>query len=243
MKIIPVIDIQRGRVVRAIRGERNRYRPLQSCLCNSNDPKYVMQALINFYPFDTIYIADLDAIIGQSDNTQIITELCNQDKTPQLWVDRGISSLQELQAAPIYKQQHVIGSETGINPQIFRKLKNLYPDIILSLDFLSNKLIGNEELLNETDIWPEKVIVMALDRVGSSDGPDYERTRKIKTATHKHKIYASGGVSHQEDIKKLQDIGISGVLLSTVLHNGHISAEFIDHIHKKNAPQKRSIKN
>ncbi|MEW8382346.1 MAG: nickel transporter, partial [Candidatus Thiodiazotropha taylori] len=64
MKLIPVIDLMNGIVVRAIRGQRQSYLPSSTPLCQSSQPEAVISALLSLYPFDTLYIADLDAITG-----------------------------------------------------------------------------------------------------------------------------------------------------------------------------------
>ena len=75
MEIIPVIDIHHGQVVHAIEGQRQQYRPLRTSISESNSPENIVQAFINSYPFKTIYIADLDAIEGRTNNNQLIDEL------------------------------------------------------------------------------------------------------------------------------------------------------------------------
>jgi phosphoribosylformimino-5-aminoimidazole carboxamide ribotide isomerase len=50
MRIIPVVDLQNGVVVRAVKGERERYLPLESALCRSSDPVRVARICSNTAP-------------------------------------------------------------------------------------------------------------------------------------------------------------------------------------------------
>src|SRR5258706_15868035 len=68
MDIIPVLDLRGGIVVRAHRGQRDQYRPLESPLSPTSDPADVMRGLYSVYPFRTFYVADLDAIMGTGNN-------------------------------------------------------------------------------------------------------------------------------------------------------------------------------
>ncbi len=46
MQVIPVMDLLDGLIVRAYRGERNKYRPMESPLVNSPHPVKVAKALL-----------------------------------------------------------------------------------------------------------------------------------------------------------------------------------------------------
>ena len=62
VELIPVIDLKGGQVVRAQFGRRDDYWPIQSPLSATSDPIDVARGLLSLYPFETFYIADLDAI-------------------------------------------------------------------------------------------------------------------------------------------------------------------------------------
>ena len=90
MRIIPVIDIRNGAVVRAVAGRRADYRPLVSRLTAAVTPVETARDLMAFYPFDTLYIADLDAIEGRSDNRSAIRAIGDCFPDLELWVDPGL---------------------------------------------------------------------------------------------------------------------------------------------------------
>jgi phosphoribosylformimino-5-aminoimidazole carboxamide ribotide isomerase len=45
MRVIPVIDLKRGVAVHAVRGDRERYRPLRSRIADGSDPVHVARAV------------------------------------------------------------------------------------------------------------------------------------------------------------------------------------------------------
>ena len=62
MRVIPVIDLMGGHVVRGVAGERSRYRPVVSLLAQDAAPRSVAQAFAQRLGAREVYVADLDAI-------------------------------------------------------------------------------------------------------------------------------------------------------------------------------------
>src|SRR5438105_11015115 len=91
MQIIPVLDLKDRTVVRAQMVERDRYRPIETPLAPSSDPVDVARGLLSVHPFQTLYIADLDAIEGRGDNEAAIGQLRRAFPQLSLWVDNGIA--------------------------------------------------------------------------------------------------------------------------------------------------------
>ena len=64
MNIIPAIDIKKGKVVKAIQGNRTSYNPIDLVTSYSSNPITFIKTLIITFKPSTIYIADLDLIDG-----------------------------------------------------------------------------------------------------------------------------------------------------------------------------------
>jgi phosphoribosylformimino-5-aminoimidazole carboxamide ribotide isomerase len=75
MRIIPVLDLKGGQVVRGIAGRRSEYRPIVSKLTNSALPLDVAHAFRQHFDFNELYVADLDAIAGAEPAFPIYAEL------------------------------------------------------------------------------------------------------------------------------------------------------------------------
>ncbi len=214
MEIIPVIDLKGGAVVHAKRGQRDAYRPIVSSLSPSSAPEDVLAGLLRLHPFKTIYIADLDAITNKRGHAPLIFELARSQPDIHFWVDNG--GTQSIQCRNVHP---VLGSESmhGDRPE------RIDPDAILSLDFRGEDFVGPPALLEQPALWPQRVIVMTLARVGSGAGPDLERLASIKARGGACGVYAAGGVRDRADLEALRDAGMAGVLVASALHDGRLT--------------------
>lgn len=219
MTIIPVIDLMAGQVVHARGGQRDTYRPITTQLANSSDPVAVVAGLRTFYRFNTVYVADLDAIQGGQGHGNIVQSLLKRFSDCHFWLDAGPATLAIARdiAEPV-RLQPVCGSENH-DCAALESIVNHYPNALLSLDFTHERLLGDPALLVNTWLWPGEIIVMSLDRVGSQLGPDLERIQELQTLNPDHDYYAAGGIRHDRDLQNLADIGINGALLATALHD------------------------
>jgi HisA/HisF family protein len=224
MRIVPVIDIRHGVVVRAIAGRRADYRPLVSRLTSALTPLETVRDLLAFYPFENLYIADLDAIEGRSDNGSAIRDIGAAFPELELWIDPGLR--QATDAARWRDQQNlrlVVGSES------ISSLKELCAltkadECILSLDFQGARFLGDPEILEKSLLWPSHVIVMTLTRVGGDEGPDIARLAEIVARANGRAVFGAGGVRYSEDFVALAHGGATGVLVSSALHDGRLTA-------------------
>jgi phosphoribosylformimino-5-aminoimidazole carboxamide ribotide isomerase len=224
LEAIPVIDLMGGQVVRARRGDRASYRPLESPLSPTSDPVDVVRGLLGIFPFPTLYVADLDAIQGSGDNRQTLRHIRAEFPSLQMWVDNGAadgSSLHALIWAGLGTP--VIGSESQRDSKLIAQHRDSMR-IVLSLDFRSDTFQGPQEILAEPALWPQRVIVMTLARVGSGAGPDRERLALIRSIAGGRYIYAAGGVRNADDLRALEEAGVAGALVATALHERRIVA-------------------
>lgn len=226
MKVIPVIDLRAGEVVHARGGHRTLYRPIDSPLCRGSRPADVVGGLLNVFPFDTLYIADLDAIQGEAAHDEEIAALHHSFPGLQLWLDCGVADTAACRARLArHPGVLVVGSEAVREPQIWHRLRDVPPErLAFSLDFHGDRFLGPPELLAQTDAWPERLVVMTLSRVGSDTGPDFTRLEEIGRPAGSRKIFAAGGVRGGEDLAELARRGISGVLVASALHDQRIGA-------------------
>jgi phosphoribosylformimino-5-aminoimidazole carboxamide ribotide isomerase len=225
MEIIPVIDLKGGTVVHARLGRRDLYRPIESPLARSSDPVDVADGLLSVHPFATLYVADLDAIGGTGDNRAALARLKHEFPRVALWVDSGIADVEV--AADWLRQDigHlVLGTETQRDTAVVARFCG-DARVVLSLDFRGAELQGPPTLLAETDIWPQRVIVMTLDRVGSHAGPDLDRLRAVKATGARRAVYAAGGVRDAGDLRALARNNIAGALVASSLHDGRLTGD------------------
>jgi phosphoribosylformimino-5-aminoimidazole carboxamide ribotide isomerase len=213
-----------GQVVHARYGMRAGYRPLRSGLVDSSAAADVVAALLNFYPFKTLYIADLDAIQKTGTHAHVVRDLRERFPALELWIDAGIGNSVEyaaFQRAGIGRP--VIGTESVFDPELLAYIGREPDKPVLSLDFHGGELRGPARWWDDTHLWPARVIVMTLDQVGSDQGPDLGRIAMVRRRVARCEVFAAGGVRNRADLEELARSGARGVLLATALHCGRIT--------------------
>jgi phosphoribosylformimino-5-aminoimidazole carboxamide ribotide isomerase len=224
LRAIPVIDLMHGQVVRAQMGDRASYRPLESLLSPTSDPVDVVRGLLGVFPFQTLYVADLDAIQGNGDNVPALRRIRVEFPALQMWIDDGAADAGAVEAlVGAELGTPVLGSESQRDSELIGQHRDS-TRLVLSLDFRDDAFQGPPEILAEPALWPQRVIVMTLARVGSGAGPDLRRLATIQSIAGGRKIYAAGGVRNADDLRALKEAGISGALIATALHGRRIVA-------------------
>lgn len=223
MQLIPVIDLKGGQVVHARRGARDAYAPLQSPLCASPQVSDVAAGFLKLAPFRTLYVADIDAITGAGNNAEAIAALRRDFPQLELWVDAGEASADAVRRrATAALGVSVVGTESLTAGTDLAAL--LTTHTILSLDHDAAGPLGPRAVHEDATLWPERVIVMTLARVGSGEGPDLEALRRVKARRAGGAVYAAGGVRGPQDLDALAEAGAAGVLVASALHDGRIDA-------------------
>lgn len=211
-------------MVHARRGERAAYRPIVTPLSPSADPLDIAAGLLDLAPFRTLYIADLDAILGRGGNGSAIEAVRNRFPGLDLWVDSGARYGGKVVGSEMFAGLEAVAAALG-------------PASILSLDHDADGPLGPPELHERPELWPERVIVMTLARVGGAQGPDFERLEAVLARAGRRRVYAAGGVSSPADLDRLEAMGVAGALLASALHDGRIGREALSHFMPSSGPQ------
>lgn len=224
MQIIPVLDLHKGDVVHARHGQREKYQKVKSILCHGSEPLVITRALLDLYSFNTIYIADIDAISAEENNHDIVRTLLSSYPDTRFWLDSGKHTLADAGQYPNLRR--VIGTENQLSQE---ELQCSYAEeeVVLSLDFSAEHLLGKHEILDNPACWPAEVIVMSLAKVGSESGPDMKRLEHIIRQAEDKKVYAAGGVRGPDDIRALGNAGCQGALIATSLHLGTLTGALL----------------
>ncbi len=236
MNIIPVIDLKDGVVVSAQQGQRKNYKPINSKLCTSSSIKDVLNGFLSIYPFNIIYIADLNSISKAGSNAQLINTVISEYKNIEFWVDSG-EKIQNLTTIKPRNYQNIIGTESQDEKSIHTFFSSDIKNFILSLDFFQHEeYAGPTELFNNSNLWPKNIIIMTLNRVGSNSGPDFEMLRNFSQKYPKKIFIAAGGIRNQKDLLRLKEIGINHALIASALHSGEIDSDVIKNSQTKKCP-------
>ncbi len=215
MEIIPVIDIMKGRAVHAIRGERNNYKPLKSIYSDISDPVEIAENL----PYERIYVADLDAIMGNNSNFRIIEEISEYKR---VILDSGIKHCNELNIYRDLSINPVLGTETLESMENLKENLQISEEVFVSIDIKDDRVISPFLDLTPLECFGlfyrkgiENFIFLEISSVGTMSLPSFDYLDKINK---KAKIMVGGGIT-KKDIKKLKKRNVSGVLMGTSLYN------------------------
>ncbi len=228
MHIIPVIDVLNGTVVHAKQGNRKDYAPLQSSLCKSADIFDVIDAFGKHFKPNCIYIADLNAITRQHSNSDLLNAVLTAYPGITFWVDAGYP-LPNADFLNFSNFVPVLGSES-FQEDTVDELKQFGNAYILSLDFSVTGEIGAKSVFTQTELWPKRIIIMSLAKVGSNLGPDVDRLQIYCKHYPEYNFIAAGGVRGTQDLDDLIKVGVDFVLVATALHNGQIKPNKINKV-------------
>ena len=242
MRVIPVIDLKGGAAVHAVRGQRERYRPLRSGLVAGSDPLRVARAFRGELELDELYVADLDAIAGGPPHRAALAALAQEAR---VMVDAGVTDLAA--ARPLLElgvARVVIGTETLANEAALERMTDL--PLVLSLDFRAGRLLSPDSELARLDpsealarlarSGVREVIVLDLARVGSGAGPQVELVGELCTRFPDLELLAGGGVRDLADLRALAAGGAAGALVATALHGGAIRGEELRALSRRLSP-------
>lgn len=243
MRILPVIDLMGGEVVRGIAGEREQYRPIQSLLCDGSSPAAVGQAFRRL-GFEEVYVADLDAIRGAEFDWGSYNSLLDCGLRP--WVDAGIGDLPAAIKLAHYRHGEqrfdtlIVGSESLVDSHCLASiLEHVEPSrLVFSLDLRRGRPIvacpgwrqhSPERIAEEViGLGVGRMIVLDLSRVGVGEGiGTLDLCRHLRHENPSLEIISGGGVRSVEDLHLLAAAGCDIALVASALHDGRIAPEYV----------------
>lgn len=242
MRVLPVLDLMYGQVVRGIGGRRDEYRPIQSSLVASTSPVDVASAVAARFGCHEFYLADLDAIAGAEPNWPVYESLVKREL--RLWVDAGMNDLSRTRELATFEAHgtglHAViaGLESLAGPNELAEMLALvgYERFVFSLD-----LKGGRALV-KTSAWPDpsprgiadtalaagvrRMIVLDLENVGTNAGVG---TLALCAAIHRDvrdvELIAGGGVRGLHDLEALAAAGCQYALVASALHDGRLTLD------------------
>ena len=232
MRLIPAIDIIGGACVRLRQGDYN-----QKKVYHQN-PLDVARDLEQM-GFQYLHLVDLDGAKSSSPKNLYVLNQIALETNLQIDFGGGIKSEDSLiQALRSGASQVNIGSLAVRNPNLvtFWMLRYGADQIIIGADVKDKKLAING--------WQESTEVHIIDfiadfvreganhfvctdisRDGMMEGSAISLYEEILKEYPDIDLIASGGVSEIDEIKRLEDIGVSGAIIGKALYEGTIDPE------------------
>jgi phosphoribosylformimino-5-aminoimidazole carboxamide ribotide isomerase len=228
MILIPVIDLMHGQVVRAVRGNRQAYRPIVSTLCAGSDPVVVARALTAHCASNRLYAADLDALTGGPAQAGVIRSLLEALPDLELWLDAGFAdagaaqALRDAVGPASTRIVPVFASESLPSLAVLRDCLPTPASGVLSLDRRDGRRLDASGAWDHPEAWPKRVIVMTLERVGADAGPDLDTMRELRARSPATDFIGAGGVRDARDLEAARAAGAHAWLVASALHDGRL---------------------
>lgn len=230
MILFPAIDIRNGKCVRLIQGDYD-----QEIIYGDSPTE--MALLWEKQGAEYIHIVDLDgAKTGDSANRVAIEEVAKAVSIP-IQVGGGIRSMEIIDGhIQSGVSRVIIGTAAITNRPFLEQAVAKYGDkIAVSID-ARNGYVATDGWTETTDtkaidllkdlekIGVKTIVYTDIFKDGMMQGPNFEELAMVDEASPID-VIASGGVSTEEDIEKLQAMNLYGAIIGKALYEGNLSLE------------------
>jgi len=178
----------------------------------------------------------LDAILSESVNFSVYRQITAKTSL-DLMVDAGIADLTKAEKVlETGVSKIVIGTETlGSLDFVGQAVAAFGEDkVVVSIDQKDGKLLSASEAVASMDavsvaqklvnLGVRNAILLDLGRVGTEHGIDNTVLKTILETTD-IKVMVGGGIRSLQELETLRNLGASGALVATVLHNGKVTVD------------------
>ena len=228
MIAIPAIDLRDGACVQLVGGDYAAER------IRLEDPLSVARHWANC-GFETLHVVDLDAATGRGHNRKIVRDLLEEDDV-DVQVGGGVRDsdmterLLEEGATRV-----IVGTRALEDPEWLAMLAERFPgEIVVAADVrerlvvtrgwsrqLTRDVLDVVDELNDLPL--AAVLVTAVHREGSMSGADLFLIEDVAERSG-HPLIAAGGIATLNDLRQLEDRGVSAAVLGMALYTGAVDA-------------------
>ena len=229
MKIIPAIDLMKGKVVRLYKGDPDKK------TIYSDNPLDVAKKWESAGA-DMIHLVDLDATLGSGSNFETLRSIAKSVKIP-VQVAGGLRNEKIIESALEFAQRVVIGTLAFNDKTTLGELLTRYgkEKLVISADHNNGLIVVNGwqqstkiSLISAVTEFIEmgfsEYLSTSIVRDGTLQGPDLKSLQKINEIS-KINLIVSGGISNIEDVIKVKELDPFGVILGKALYENQISIE------------------
>ncbi|MCY3976113.1 MAG: 1-(5-phosphoribosyl)-5-[(5-phosphoribosylamino)methylideneamino] imidazole-4-carboxamide isomerase [Thaumarchaeota archaeon] len=222
MKIIPAIDLMNKKVVRLLKGNPDTKK------IYSDDP-YKIAKMWENQGADMIQFVDLDAALGLGSNLSIIKKTIDKLTIPSL-IAGGLRNEHLIREALELSSGIILGTVPFTNKKLLQKFVDYKDKIIISIDQISRIIVING-WKNKTNIKISEgmkdlikfgfsnFLLTNVEKDGTLEGIDIDLFYDVCKINSTH-IFAAGGISNLNDVKKLENANVAGIVLGKVLYEG-----------------------
>lgn len=228
MHVIPAIDLYEGRCVRLLRGDE-RKKTVYSDNPAEMAVRWEAEGAMR------LHVVDLNgAFQGRPVNSRAVAAIADRVNIP-VQLGGGMRDRQTVENTfELGVDKVILGTAAVENGKLVRELVHSYGEkVIVGIDARDGMVAvkgwvqGSEKeavqfALQMQGCGVKEIIYTDISRDGTLEGPNLESLAKMAAALS-IPLVASGGVSSLEDlfsIKKMQHMGISGVIVGQALYTG-----------------------
>ncbi|MCF0061710.1 1-(5-phosphoribosyl)-5-[(5-phosphoribosylamino)methylideneamino]imidazole-4-carboxamide isomerase [Dyadobacter chenwenxiniae] len=229
IEIIPAIDLIEGKCVRLTQGDYG-----QKTIYNENPLEVAMQ--FQDAGLRRLHLVDLDGAKAKKVVNWKVLEKIASKTSLNVDFGGGVQSDADLKAVFESGAKQVTGGSIAVkNPEVFLNWLSVYggEKIILGADAKKEKVAvsGWEE---GTEIWVYDFVENYVDKGvkytistdvakdGLLQGPSFDLYKNLQDKCPDLKIIASGGISGLEDVEKLAEMNIYGVIIGKAIYENRI---------------------
>ena len=227
MLIMPAVDIKDGKCVQLVQGEPG------SEMVKIDNPEKVAKHWEDLGA-KNIHVIDLSGTIDGETSFEVIEKIIDEVSAP-IQLGGGIRDVDYAKKLLDLDIERIIIGTMGIqHPEIITQLSEEYGSerIMISLDSKDNKVVikgwqekidkSPEELSQEfKDHGAGSILFTNVDVEGLLGGFYTEPVEKLKKSVDLPIVY-SGGITTVDDIKKLNESGVEGVVIGSALYTNKI---------------------
>jgi len=206
--IIPCIDLMDGKVVQLVQGREK--------ALEGDAP---LEMLRKFAAFPEIQVIDLDAAMGNGENSALVELVASNAKCR---VGGGVRTPERAKHLVDLGAHRVIVGTAAFTPAIKDIAAAVGPErILIALDSKHGKIVVKgwqeatdftaEEIVGSLEPYCSGFLCTYVDKEGMMQGTDLDWFRRLRAAT-KHELTAAGGVTTMEDVRALLDMDIHAAL-------------------------------
>ncbi len=224
MMVIPAVDIKNKKCVQLIQGNPNKKH------IELDDPLSVAERWIN-QGAEMIHLVDLDKAIYQTNtNEEVIKKIIKSASVP-VQVGGGIRTVDDaLNLIKIGAKKVILGTSAVKNPDIVEELSSKVGNekIMVALDAKDGKVVikGWKEKTEYSPIEIGKILedkgagsilFTNVDVEGLLNGVNVKPIMELVGALD-IPIIASGGITTYDDLLKLKEVGVEGVVVGSAIY-------------------------
>lgn len=231
--IIPCIDLQGGKVVQLIQGDKK-----------ALEGAPPLEMLDRFSGFPVIQVIDLDAAMGKGSNIDIVRDLTSRARTR---VGGGVrTAARALELVEAGAERVVVGtaafSGNAINEKLLTEIGDAVGSdkILLALDSKYGRIVvkgwseavdlAATEVIKRLEPFCSGFLCTYVDKEGMLEGTDLDWYRSLRAATD-HEITAAGGITTIEEIRELTAMNIHAAL-GMAIYTGRLDLAVLAELNK-----------